>query len=182
MIHATTKAGEAGMRWILRGIGGLLALGVLAVLALIVIDRASLPKAPDRAALIATGERYDVRIRRDEWGVPHILGKTDADAAYGLAYAQSEDDFATLRDVTLATRGVLARAKGASAAPTDYVVSLLNVWPTVDANYDKLPADLRKLLQAYADGVNHYAALHPGGRHARPAADHRQGHRGGLRL
>jgi penicillin amidase/acyl-homoserine-lactone acylase len=161
MIGATTKAGEAGMRWILRGIGGLLALGVLAVLALIVIDRASLPKAPDRAQLIATGERYDVRIRRDEWGVPHILGKTDADAAYGLAFAQSEDDFATLRDVTLATRGVLARAKGASAAPTDYVVSLLNVWPTVNANYDKLPADLRKLLQAYADGVNHYAALHP---------------------
>ncbi|MFC4441003.1 acylase [Caulobacter henricii] len=147
------------MRWILRGIGGLLALVVLAVLALIVIDRASLPKAPDKATLIAAGERYEVRIRRDEWGVPHILGKTDADAAYGLGFAQSEDDFATLSEVTLATRGVLARTKGASAAPTDYVVSLLGVWPTVDANYDKLPAELRKVLQAYADGVNHYGAL-----------------------
>ncbi len=149
------------MRWILRGIGGLLALAVLAVVALIVIDRASLPKAPSKAELIAAGERYDVRIRRDEWGVPHILGKTDADAAYGLGFAQSEDDFATLSDVTLATRGVLARTKGASAAPTDYVVSLLNVWPMVNANYDKLPAELRAVLQAYADGVNHYAALHP---------------------
>lgn len=149
------------MRWILRGIGGLLALALLAVVALIVIDRASLTKAPDKATLIAAGERYDVRIRRDEWGVPHILGKTDADAAYGLGFAQSEDDFPTLRDVTLATRGVLARTKGASAAPTDYVVSLLNVWPTVNANYDKLPAELRAVLQAYADGVNHYAALHP---------------------
>jgi len=149
------------MRWILRGIGGLLALMVLAVVALIVIDRASLPRAPDKAALIAAGQRYDVRIRRDEWGVPHILGKTDADAAYGLGFAQSEDDFPTLRDVTLATRGVLARTQGASAAPTDYVVSLLGVWPTVEANYDKLPAELRAVLQAYADGVNHYAALHP---------------------
>lgn len=150
------------MRWILRGIGGLLALAVLAVLALIIIDRASLPRAPDKATLVAAGERYQVRIRRDEWGVPHILGKTDADAAYGLGFAQSEDDFATLSEVTLATRGVLARTKGASAAPTDYVVSLLGVWPTIDANYDKLPAELRKVLQAYADGVNHYAALNPG--------------------
>ncbi|WP_419320666.1 acylase [Caulobacter sp. ErkDOM-E] len=149
------------MRWILRGIGGLLALVVLAAVTLIVIDRASLPKAPDKAGLIAAGQRYDVRIRRDEWGVPHILGKTDADAAYGLGFAQSEDDFPTLRDVTLATRGVLARTQGASAAPTDYVVSLLGVWPTVDANYSKLPAELRAVLQAYADGVNHYAALHP---------------------
>ena len=115
------------MRWILRGVGGLLALVVLAALALIVIDRSSLPRAPDRDALIARGEAYDVRIRRDEWGVPHILGKTDADAAYGLGFAQSEDDFETLREVLLATRGVLAREKGASAAPTDYVVSLLGV-------------------------------------------------------
>jgi len=149
------------MRWILRGVGGLLALTVLAALALIVIDRSSLPRAPDRAALIARGEAYDVRIRRDEWGVPHILGKTDADAAYGLGFAQSEDDFETLREVLLATRGVLAREKGASAAPTDYVVSLLGVWPTVEAGYPKLPTELRQVLEAYADGVNHYAALHP---------------------
>jgi len=57
----------------------------------------------------------DVRIRRDEWGVPHILGKTDADAAYGLGFAQSEDDFPTLRDVTLATRGVLDMSGGERA-------------------------------------------------------------------
>jgi len=149
------------MRWILRGVGGLLALVVVAALALVIIDRASLPKPPRTADLIARGETYQVRIRRDAWGVPHILGKTDADAAYGLGFAQSEDDFATLREVLLATRGVLAREKGASAAPTDYVVSLLGVWSTVEAGYPKLPLDLRKVLEAYADGVNHYAALHP---------------------
>ena len=149
------------MKWILRGIGGLVALVVIAALALIAIDRLSLPKAPDRQVLLDRAKAYDVRIRRDEWGVPHILGTTNADAAFGLGYAQSEDDFDTLQDVVLATRGVLARSKGASAAPTDYVVSLLEVWPTVDKHYDALPADVRAILEAYADGVSLYAAQHP---------------------
>lgn len=89
------------MKWILRGIGGLVALVVIAALALIAIDRLSLPKAPDRQALLDRAKAYDVRIRRDEWGVPHILGTTNADAAFGLGYAQSEDDFDTLQDVVL---------------------------------------------------------------------------------
>lgn len=89
------------MKWILRGIGGLVALVVIAALALIAIDRLSLPKAPDRQALLDRAKAYDVRIRRDEWGVPHILGTTNADTAFGLGYAQSEDDFDTLQDVVL---------------------------------------------------------------------------------
>src|SRR4051812_6799664 len=133
------------MKWVLRGIGALLALVVLTAAALIAIDQASLPKAPSRQVLLEKAEHYDVRVRRDEWGVPHILGRTDADAAFGLAYAQSEDDFGTLQDVVLATRGVLARDKGAKAAPTDYVVALLDVWPTVDKHYAELPAELREL-------------------------------------
>jgi acyl-homoserine-lactone acylase len=149
------------MKWILRGIGAVLALVVLTAAALIAIDQASLPKAPDRQVLLDKARRYDVRVRRDDWGVPHVLGKTDADAAFGLAYAQSEDDFGTLQDVVLATRGVLARDKGAKAAPTDYVVALLDVWPTVDKHYDELPAELRKVMEAYADGVSVYAAKHP---------------------
>ena len=50
---------------------------------------------------------YDARIVRDEWGVPHIFGKTDADTAYGLAYAHAEDDFSTLQEVIAMTRGRL---------------------------------------------------------------------------
>jgi len=149
------------MKWILRGIGALLALVVLAAATLIVIDQASLPKAPPRQALLDKAKAYDVRIRRDDWGVPHVLGKTDADAAFGLGYAQSEDDFATLQDVVLATRGVLARDKGKAAASTDYVTALLDVWPTTNAHYDQLPAELRRILEAYADGVSVYAAKHP---------------------
>lgn len=149
------------MKWILRGIGALMALVALAAAGLIVIDQASLPKAPARQALLDKAKAYDVRIRRDDWGVPHVLGKTDADAAFGLGYAQSEDDFATLQDVVLATRGVLARDKGKAAAPTDYVTALLDVWPTTNAHYGELPAELRKIMEAYADGVSVYAARHP---------------------
>lgn len=149
------------MKWILRGVGALLALVVLAAVTLIVVDRASLPKAPSREALLDKAKLYDVRIRRDDWGVPHVLGKTDADAAFGLGFAQSEDDFGTLQDVVLATRGVLARDKGKAAAPTDYVTVLLDVWPTTNAHYGELPADLRKIMEAYADGVSVYAAKHP---------------------
>lgn len=162
MIAGNEKAaGEAWMKWILRGIGALLALVVLAASALVAIDQASLPKAPDRQALLDKADRYDVRIRRDDWGVPHVLGKTDADAAFGLGFAQSEDDFDTLQDVVLATRGVLARDKGVKAAPTDYVAALLDVWPTTNAHYAELPADLRAVMEAYADGVSVYAAQHP---------------------
>ena len=149
------------MRWIFRGLLVIVCLAVITVLGLIGLDRAAQPPKPDIQALIAKAGAYDVRIRRDEWGVPHILGKRDADAAFGLAYAQSEDDFATVQSVVLATRGTLAHRDGAKAAVTDYLVGLLDVWPTVEAGYPKLPADLRALLEAYADGVNLYAAQHP---------------------
>lgn len=149
------------MRWILRGLLAVAALAIVAVLGLIGLDLATQPPKADTQALIARADAYDVRIRRDEWGVPHILGVRDADAAFGLAYAQAEDDFATIQSVVLATRGTLARTAGPKAAVTDYMVGLLDVWPTVEAGYPRLPADLRALLQAYADGVNLYAARHP---------------------
>ena len=121
------------LRWIGWGVGGLVALALVVALGLIVADRMGRPPQPDLKALIARGETYDVRIRRDDWGVPHILGKTDADAAYGMGFAQSEDDFATLQDVALATRGQLAALNGPKAAVTDYIVHLLGVWGTIDA-------------------------------------------------
>jgi acyl-homoserine-lactone acylase len=150
------------MRWIVRGLIGLVLLVILAAGALLVLDLPNQPKAADKKALIARADRYDVQIRRDEWGVPHILGKTNADAAFGLAFAHAEDDFATIQEVTLATRGKLAGQKGLGAAPTDYIVSLLGVWKAVDAGYEtQLPSDVRAVLEAYADGINLYGAQHP---------------------
>ena len=109
--------------------------------------------------LAAAASNYEVEIVRDTWGVPHIFGKTDNDAAFGLAYAHAEDDFETIQATVAATRGVLARYKGASAAPTDYLIELLNVWDTIDERYEsEVPADVKAYAQAYADGLNLYAS------------------------
>ena len=150
------------MKSIIRGVGLLLALVVVTATAVLLMDVPNRPKRIDTASLVARAERYDVHIRRDRWGVPHILGRTNADAAFGLAYAHSEDDFANIQQVTLATRGALAGKDGPAAAVPDYLVSLFEVWKTVDARYETaLPADVRAVLEAYADGVNYYGATHP---------------------
>ena len=104
---------------------------------------------------------YEARIVRDEFGVPHIFGKTDADVAYGVAYAHSEDDFATLQEVTAMTRGRMATLNGADSAPIDYIAALLDVRGTVTRKYDDLPQDVRLLLDGYASGLNAYADDHP---------------------
>ncbi|MEO1083343.1 MAG: acylase [Acidobacteriota bacterium] len=104
---------------------------------------------------------YDVTILRDTWGVPHIFGRTDADAAYGLAWAHAEDDFATIQAVMLAARGDLAAHLGKDGAPNDFMVQLLDIEGVVNVGYPRLPEDVRAICEAYADGINHYAALHP---------------------
>lgn len=136
---------------------------VVGIAGVILADRLSVPPAPDTATFVARAGHYHVRIRRDNFGVPHVLGSTDADVAFGLGFAHSEDDFETIQNVALATRGALAASRGISAATTDYLVHLLRVWETVDSRYAKdLPPDLRKVVEAYADGINYFAALHPG--------------------
>ena len=144
------------------GAAALIAVMVVALAWVIVADRLAQPPSPDLRALIARGGAYHARIRRDDFGVPHITGPTDADVAYGLAWAHAEDDFATIQEVTLATRGTLAAKDGPKGAVTDYLVRLMRVWPTVNARYERdLPPDLRRVLQAYADGINAYGARHP---------------------
>ena len=121
-----------------------------------------LPNNPSAAELSADAANYNVEIIRDNWGTPHIYGTTNADTAFGVAYAHAEDDYETIQDVVAATRGVLARYKGAAAAPTDYVVALLDVWGTVDRRYEAdVPADVKAIADAYAAGLNLYAAEHP---------------------
>ena len=118
-----------------------------------------LPKTPSAEQLAEAAASYDVEIIRDTWGVPHIFGVTDNDAAFGLAYAHAEDDFETIQETVAATRGVLARYKGVDAARTDYLIELLNVWDTIEAGYDSdVPADVKAYAQAYADGLNLYAS------------------------
>jgi acyl-homoserine-lactone acylase len=145
---------------------GVLALAVLLVgtgLFLIIADRVGQPAAPDPAVLIAKARQYNVHILRDTFGVPHVIGPRDVDVAFGFGFAHAEDDFATIQQVALAVRGQLAATEGRKAAVTDYLVHLFRVWETVNARYESdLPPDVRQVMESYADGVNYYAALHPG--------------------
>lgn len=136
---------------------------LLAGLALLLIGGYRWLSQPERLppGLAAAGEQYDVEILRDVWGVPHVFGTTDADVAYGLAFAHAEDDFATIQGALLAARGQLASVYGRDAAPNDYMVHLLRHHDTLRDGYPTLDAKTQALCQAYADGLNHYAALHP---------------------
>ena len=120
------------------------------------------PGQPDLLELAISADRYDVRILRDTWGVPHVFGITDADTAYGLAYAHAEDDFLTIQQTLVAANGLLASVYGQDSAANDYMVRLLRIWDVVDAKYESdLEPETRQILEAYADGLNHYAAMHP---------------------
>ena len=147
--------------WLRRGLIGLAGLIIVAALVVLALDLPNQPPRFDGDAAIARAHAFQVRIRRDEWGVPHVTGPRDADVAFGLAFAHSEDDFDTIATTILATRGTLAARDGASGAVTDYLVRLMRVWPAVERDYDRMPGDVRAVLEAYADGVNYYGARHP---------------------
>jgi acyl-homoserine-lactone acylase len=150
------------VRYLKTGATALLLIVILGATAVIVHDRIKQPAAPDRATLIAAASHYHARIQRDHYGVPHISGPRDPDVAFGLGFAQSEDDFATIQEAALTNRGELASVAGAKGAVTDYLVRLLKVHDTVASQYETaLTPDVRAVMQAYADGVNYYATLHP---------------------
>jgi len=135
---------------------GLLALVLLVAIGLAVWDPlTATPPAPPPA------HHYDVTIARDNFGVPHIFGKTDPDVAYGIGYAHAEDDFSTLQEVLAMTRGRLGAMTGADGAKTDFALYFLDARATVTRDYMKQPADVRALLDAYAAGLNRYAERHP---------------------
>ncbi|GBF58255.1 glutaryl-7-aminocephalosporanic-acid acylase [Candidatus Phycosocius bacilliformis] len=116
----------------------------------------------DPAPYLAKAQTYQVEIARDTFGVPHIFGPRDADVAFGMGYAHSEDDFATIADAVLTSRGTAAAIKGKDAAVGDYLVALMDVWPRVRAGYaTEISPQARAVMEAYADGVNLYAAQNP---------------------
>jgi acyl-homoserine-lactone acylase len=144
------------MRWAKRlGLSVLLLLIVTAIgLAVWEPMSVAAPKAPPTHS-------YDATIARDEFGVPHIFGKTDADASYGLGYAHSEDDFSTIQEVIAMTRGRYGAMVGADGAKIDYVGHLLRSRETARRDYPNMPADVRAVLDGYAAGLNRYAEKHP---------------------
>jgi len=101
-----------------------------------------------------------VTIIRDTWGIPHVYGKTDADAVFGLMYAQCEDDFARVEMNYLEKLGRKAEIYGEKELYNDLYVRMIIDSAAAVADYNKAPAWLRKLLVSYADGINYYLYTH----------------------
>lgn len=117
------------------------------------------PPAPDAATL---EHIRNVEILRDTFGVPHVFGKSDADAAFGLAYAHAEDDFPLIQGIAAASTGRLGLVQlSKQALINDYYANLIDVPGEIARDYQKLPADYRAILEAYARGLNFYAFRHP---------------------
>jgi acyl-homoserine-lactone acylase len=106
-------------------------------------------------------EAQRVTIIRDTWGIPHIYGKTDADAVFGLLYAQCEDDFKRVEANYIEKLGRTAEVEGESALAADLYIRLIIDSTDAIADYKKSPAWLQKLMNAYADGINYYLYTHP---------------------
>ena len=115
------------------------------------------------ASEIARWEQHakQVTIIRDEWGIAHVYGKTDADAVFGLMYAQSEENVGQIELNYLEMLGRTAEVKGASAIYEDLMMRLIQDSVAAIQDYNKSPAWFKALLQAHADGLNYYLYKHP---------------------
>src|SRR5215203_1289615 len=98
----------------------------------------------------------NVSIIRDNWGIPHVYGKTDADAVFGLMYAQCEDDFKRVEMNYIEKLGRLAEVKGSSELYNDLYLKLIIDSAGAVTDYNNSPAWLKKLLNSFADGINFY--------------------------
>jgi acyl-homoserine lactone acylase PvdQ len=107
----------------------------------------------------------NVTIIRDNWGIPHVYGKSDADAVFGLMYAQCEDDFKRVEMNYIEKLGRMAEVKGESSVYDDLLIRLVIDQEEAKKDYKKAPDWLKKLCNAFADGVNYYlyknSAAHP---------------------
>lgn len=105
---------------------------------------------------------YSPTITRDAFGVPSVHGRDDQEAAYGLAHAHAEDNFATIQLVVLAARGRLGAQLGEDGAKSDFLWHLLGIREAIDAGFEgRISDEFKAVAQGYADGLNAYAAAHP---------------------
>ena len=107
------------------------------------------------------GQAQNVTIVRDDWGIPHVYGKTDADAVFGLMYAQAEDDFNRVEMNFINSLGRLAETEGESAIFRDLRMKLFINPDSMKAMYGRSPDWLKALMNAWADGLNYYLHTHP---------------------
>jgi acyl-homoserine-lactone acylase len=137
-------------------------------LALVLLAAALVSCSPSRTAQQVTPEvaawqqrAQNVTIIRDDWGIPHIHGKTDADAVFGLMYAQAEDDFNRVETNFLNSQGRLAEAEGEREIYRDLRMKLFIDPADMRALYEQSPGWLKALMDAWADGLNYYLHTNP---------------------
>ncbi|MCB9204307.1 MAG: penicillin acylase family protein [Flavobacteriales bacterium] len=129
----------------------------LVAVALVVISA----KAEDgRYEFSITVDPNDVTIVRDKWGVPHIFGKTDADVAYGLAWANAEDDFHTMQELVITAKGLAGKLLGVEGAERDFFSHAIGFRERVERDFHLLSDDYIKYLEGYCQGINAYAKSH----------------------
>jgi acyl-homoserine-lactone acylase len=103
----------------------------------------------------------EIKIARDQYGVPHIFAPTDPQVAYGLAWANAEDDFKTMQLTMLAGKGQLAKLKGKDGAAVDYVAGLLRSKRIAKEKLTTLSPEFLDVVKGYVAGINKYAETHP---------------------
>lgn len=106
-------------------------------------------------------EAQNVTIIRDDWGIAHVYGRTDADAVFGMEYAQAEDDFNRVETNYINAMGRLGEAEGESRIYQDLRMKLFMDPLAMKAEYEASPAWLKVLMNSFADGLNYYLFTHP---------------------
>ena len=117
--------------------------------------------AADKDVTAWEAQAKGITIVRDDWGIAHVSGKTDADAVFGAMYAQAEDDFNRVETNYINSMGRLAEAEGEGEIYRDLRMKLFIDPADMKAQYQKSPDWLKKLMNAYADGLNYYLYKHP---------------------
>jgi acyl-homoserine lactone acylase PvdQ len=138
------------------------ALALLAVLAVAACRQDGGPPQTDAELARLQQRAAAVEIIRDDFGVPHVYGKTDADAVFGMLYAQAEDDFPRIERNYVWATGRLAEIEGESAIFSDLRARLYMTVEEAKAAYASAPDWLKALCDAWADGLNYYLMTHPG--------------------
>ncbi|MDQ6737694.1 MAG: penicillin acylase family protein [Gemmatimonadota bacterium] len=118
-------------------------------------------QASTRDIAVWQHEAQNVTVTRDDWGIAHVHGRTDADAVFGMIYAQAEDDFNRVETNYLNSMGRLAEAEGESAIYQDLRMKLFISPDSIKTMYASSPPWLQKLMNAWADGLNFYLYSHP---------------------
>ena len=118
-------------------------------------------EAPDNEVASWEQQARNITITRDDWGIPHIYGETDADAVFGLMYAQAEDDFNRVETNFLFSQGRLAEAEGEGEIWGDLRMKLFIDPDEMKAMYAESPEWLKALMDAWAGGLNYYLHTHP---------------------